>query len=484
MSENLKNKTVKGVIWSFVDNIGNQGITFLVGIVLARLLSPEEYGLIGIITIFIAIFNSIVDSGLSNALIRKEKITEQDYNTVFISNMVISIVLFVVMYLSAPLIASFFEQPLLTALTRAMSFIIIVNALAIIHRTKLVKCIDFKTQTKISVASSIISGAIGIYMAIIGMGVWSLVGQLVVRQVLNTVLLWVASKWYPKLQFSWRSFKELFGFGWKLMASCLIDTIWREIYQIVVGKFYSAATLGQYARAHQFSSIFSSNITAVIQRVSYPVLSSIKDDPERLKQAYRKVLKITMFITFVLMFGLAATSRPLIVVLLGDQWMEAASFLPILCFQMVLYPLHAINLNILQVYGRSDLFLKLEIIKKIVAILPLVLGILVDIYWMLWCSVLTGIFAYYLNSYYSGKLLNYSIFQQIKDISPSMAIALIMSALIHLITYMSISPMIQLATQLLAGMVILILLCKLTKINEYSELKKILYSLKNRKALS
>lgn len=477
MSENLKNKTVKGVGWSFMDNISNQGITFLVGIVLARLLTPEEYGLIGIITIFIAVFNSIVDSGFSNALIRKNDTTDKDYNTVFITNMVFSAVLFVAMFFSAPFIAKFFNQPQLEPLTKVMSSIVIINAFAIIQRTILVKNIDFKTQTKISVISSVTSGVIGIGMAVCDMGVWSLVGQQISRQLLNTLFLWIFSKWRPKLQFSWNSFRELFGFGWKLLVSALIDTVWREIYQVVIGKFYSAASLGQYTRAHQFSSIFSSNISGVIQRVSYPVLSAIQDDKERLKQAYRRVIKITMLVTFVLMLGLAAVAKPMILVLIGPNWMEAANFLPILCLSMMMYPLHSLNLNMLQVQGRSDLFLKLEIIKKIVAVGPLLLGIFVGIYWMLIGSVFTGLIAYYLNSYYSGKLLKYTFWQQIKDVLPSFGIAAIMAMAIYPITIAPFSPFVQLVLQLVAGATITIVLCELTKLEEYIELKGIALSM-------
>ena len=314
MSQSLKQKTVKGVGWSFADNIANQGVTFLVGLVLARLITPEEYGLIGIITIFIAVFNSIVDSGFSNALIRKNDIKDIDYYTVFITNMVLSVVLFVAFFFLAESIAVFFNQPLLKPLTQVMGIIVIINAFAIIQRTILVKKIDFKTQTKASVISSVTSGLIGIVMAFMGYGVWSLVGQQLSRAMLYTSCLWLYSRWIPKLQFSWNSFKELFGFGWKLLVSALIDTVWREIYQVVIGKCYSPATLGQYTRAQQFSSIFSSNLSSVIQRVSYPVLSTLQDDKLRMKEGYRRVIKITMLVTFVLMLGLAAVSKPMILV--------------------------------------------------------------------------------------------------------------------------------------------------------------------------
>lgn len=473
MSESLKNKAIKGVSWSFVDNISGQGITFLIGVILARILTPEEYGLIGIIAIFIAVFNSIVDSGFSNALIRKNDAKDTDFNTVFISNMVFSVILFFILFFSATIIANFFDQPQLKPLTQVMACIVIINAFAIIQRTILVKRIDFKTQTKVSLIASITSGVIGIGMALYDFGVWSLVGQQISRQLLNTLFLWFYAKWYPKLQFSLNSFKKLFNFGWKLLVSELIATVWREIYQIVIGKCYSAATLGQYTRAHQFGSIFSSNLTIIIQRVSYPVLSSMQDNKERLKEGYRRVIKITMLATFVLMLGLAAVSKPMIQVLVGDQWLIAAKFLPIICLQMMLYPLHAINLNMLQVQGRSDLFLKLEIVKKCVGIIPILLGIFINIYWMLWGSVGTGIFAYYLNSYYSGKFLNYSTIAQVKDILPSFGVAVLMAILTYAVSLISLSPFILLPLQILVGTIVTFVLCEWLQLEEYKEIKKI-----------
>lgn len=480
MSESLKSKTVKGVGWSFADSIGSQGITFVVGLVLARMLTPAEYGLIGIILIFVNIFNSIVNSGFSAALIRKKDATDDDYSTVFITNMAISIVLAIALFFSAPLIADFFNQPQLVALSKAMSCIVIINALGLVQFTILTKRIDFKTHTKISLIASISSGIIGIGMAFAEYGVWALVGQQISRQLLNTLLLWLYNKWIPKMHFSTKSFKELFGFGWKLLVSSLIDVAWRDIYQIVIGKCYSPSTLGQYTNAHHFGSIFSSNLTSIIQRVSYPVLSSIQDDKDRMKQAYRRVIKVTMLVTFVFMLGLAAVAKPMILVLIGDQWLIAAMFLPIICLQMMLYPLHAINLNMLQVQGRSDLFLRLEIIKKAIAVIPLLLGIFIDIYWMLWGSVFAGMFAFYLNSYYSGKLLNYSTTDQVKDILPSFGIAVIMAIITYLVSLLPLSPFIILPLQIIIGAVITIVLCEIIKPEEYKELKSIALSAKQK----
>ena len=471
--KSLKSKTVKGASWSLIDSIAGQGITFLVGLVLARLLSPEEYGLIGIILIFVSVFNCIVDSGFSNALIRKNDAKDIDYNTVFIINLILSIALFGILYASAPSISLFFRQPQLIPLLRVMGTVVIINAIAIIHRTILVKAVDFKTQTKVSIISSIFSGIIGITMALKGLGVWSLVAQQISRQLLNTVFLWIYTNWYPKFKFSIQSFKELFSFGWRLLVSSLIDVIWKEIYQVIIGKFYTPVALGQYTRAQQFASICSSNLTTVVQRVSFPVLSSVQDDKERLKSGYKRIIKVTMLVTFVLMFGLAAVAKPLVITLIGEQWLPCVPFLQIICLQMMLYPLHSLNLNMLQVQGRSDLFLKLEILKKIIAIVPLALGIFVNIYWMLGGSVVTGIIAYYLNAYYSGPFLNYSINEQVKDILPSFGVAASMAVPVFALSFIPMSPFILLPLQVFVGAVITIGICEATKLPEYIEIKGI-----------
>lgn len=477
MSESLKNKTVKGTVWSSLDAFLGQGITFLVGLVLARLLSPEEYGLIAIITIFISVFNSIVDSGFSNALIRKQDATEADYNTVFYTNLVISAVLSTALFFGAPLIADFFSRPQLTPLTKAMSSVVIINAFAIVQNIRLTKNIDFKTKTKVSLIASLTSGVIGIAMAFGGFGVWSLVAQQISKQLLNSVFLWFFIRWMPKLLFSWKSFKEMFDFGWKLLVSGLINTIWTEIYQVIIGKFYQPQTLGQYTRAQQFSSIFSSNLTSIIQRVSYPVLSQLQDDKERLKSGYKRIIKITMLVSFVLMLGLAAIAKPMILVLIGDKWLPAVPFLQILCFNMMLYPLHSINLNMLQVQGRSDLFLKLEIVKKIVGVIPLCLGIFVNIYYMLIGSVFVGFFSYFLNARYSGPFLNYSIKEQVKDIMPGFSIALLVALPVYAISYLPLNPFILLPMQLLVGLLIVLILCEKAGLEEYKEIKSIVLGL-------
>lgn len=475
MSEqSLKDKTVKGTIWSAADAFLGQGVTFIVGLVLARLLSPEDYGLIGIVAIFTTILTGIVDSGFSNALIRKKDTTNKDYNTMFITNMLMSIALFVLLFVCSPLIADFFARQELIWLVRAMGLILILQALSITQVTILTKRIDFKTKTKASLISAVLSGAIGIGMAFTGFGVWSLVGQQLSKQLLYTLSLWLFNKWWPKLQFSIESFKYMWGFGWKLMVSGLLNNIWNQLYQVVVGKFYSPATLGQYSRAKDFASIFSSNLTMIIQRVSYPVLAEVQDDRERMVAGYRKIIKTTMFVTAISLLSLGAISDPLLYCLIGPQWHEAASYMPLVCLSMSLYPLHAINLNMLQIQGRSDIFLVLEIVKKIIAIGPICLGIFVNIYWMLIGSIVIGIISFFLNSYYTGRELHYTSWMQLKDIAPSYFVAFVIAFSVYFLKFLPLSYWIVLPLQLLLGTIVFFSLCLFMRLEEYREIKSIL----------
>lgn len=481
MSDSLRHKAIHGVGWSFIDNISSSGITFLVGLILARLLTPAEYGVMAMIAIFIAISTSIIDSGFSNALIRKVHVERVDYNTVFYFNLTVSVILYVLLYLVSPAISIFFQEPILKDVTRVIGWVLIINALAIIPRTQFVREVNFKTQTKVSLISSISSGVVGIGMALGGMGVWSLVGQQLSRQLLNTLFLWIYSKWYPIWEFSTKSFKELFSFGSKLLLSGLLDTIYRNIYYIIIGRFYTSAQLGQYTRAEQFNTIFSSNLTSAVQRVSYPVLSSIQEESERLREAYRKVIKITMLITFACMFGLAAVAKPLIMILIGEKWLPAVYFLQIICFSGMLYPLHAINLNILQVKGRSDLFLNLEIIKKIIAVGPIILGIVYGIEYMLWGGVLTSFIAYFLNSYYSANLINYPTNEQLKDILPTFVISFVVASIMWGLSLWNISAYILLPIQILTGILLALFIYEKLHLDEYSEVKQLVLSALKRK---
>lgn len=474
MTESLKDKTVKGVAWSGIDNVSQMGVSFVVGIVLANLLSPDDYGLLGLITIVTAICTTLVNGGFTTALIRKIDITDDDYNTVFITNLGISVLLYAIIYFCSPFIADFFHREELISLTRVSSIGLIIGAFSLVQSARLTKRIDFKSQTKITLIASVASGVIGIVMALLDFGVWALVAQTLSNQALRTILLWVVNKWIPRLRFSRESFHNLFGFGWKMMLSGLLDTVWKELYQVVVGRFYSAATLGQYTRAEQFSKLFSSNLTNVIQRVTYPVLSNIQDDKKRMVSAYRKMITTTMFFTTISMFFLGAISEPLLYCLIGAKWHEAATYLPLICISGSTYPLHAMNLNMLQVQGRSDLFLGLEIIKKIIALGPLFIGAFIGIMPMLYTNILIAIIAYFLNSYYSGKLIGYSSWMQLKDVAPSYGVATLIALSVFFLKYLPISNWIILPIQLIIGTIVFLSLSHLFKMQEYKELKGIL----------
>jgi O-antigen/teichoic acid export membrane protein len=477
MSEpSLRNKTIKGTFWSAADAFLGQGITFVVGIVLARLLSPEEYGMIGICLIFTTILNGIVDSGFSNAIIRKKEATNEDYNTMFITNMVVSVVLYALLYFLAPLISSFFQMEL-TSIVRVIGLVLIINGLSLTQQTNLTKKIDFKTKTKASIVSAILSGVIGIGMAYAGFGVWALVAQLLSKQIVYTIALWILNRWMPNFHFSVESFKYMWGFGWKLLVSGLLNNIWNQLYQVVVGKFYNAATLGQYTRGREYANIFSANITSIVQRVTYPVLAEVQDEKERMVSAYRKVIKVTMFVTCVCMISLGAVAEPLIYCLIGEKWHQAATFLPLICISMSLYPLHAINLNMLQVQGRSDIFLYLEIVKKIIAIGPLCIGIFFDIYWMLIGSIVTGLICFFLNTYYTGKKLGYSSWKQLKDVAPSYGVALVIALAVYFLKYLPFNHWVILPLQIVVGVIVFFIVCETTKLSEYLEIKKIFLSL-------
>lgn len=478
--QSLKDKTVKGVGWTATESVLRYGVSFVVGIILARLLTPDEYGLIGILTIFITIFEIIIDGGFIYAIIRKKDAKEIDYCTVFYTNLVLSVVMAGVLFAGAGLIAKFFERDELRPLMQVMSSIVVVNALALIQKARLTKALDFKTQTKVSVTAAILSGVIGITMAYLCFGVWALVAQQLSNACLTTLMYWIANRWIPRLQFSIDSFRDMWNFGWKLMLSGIFNSLSTQLHHVVIGRAFSPASLGQYTRAYQFGSIFSNNLTTIVQRVAYPAMSKIQDDPIRLKDAYRRLIKATVFLTFILMLCLAAVAKPLIIVLIGEKWIPAAYMLQIICFSMMLYPLHALNLNAIQVMGRSDLTLRINIIKNLLIAIPVIVGLLTNVYWMLVADVVRGYICYYLNAYYSKPLLNYSIMEQIHDILPSLYIALGVAVPLYLLSFVGCSIYVQLALQIVIGIALFFGICKILKPYEYNELKEITVKLVNK----
>lgn len=470
----LKQKTVSGLLWSFVDTIAGQGITFIVGIILARILSPREFGLIGMITVFIAISESFINSGFSSALIRKKDCTNIDFSTVFYFNLAAGILFFLILFFTAPFIACFFDEPKLKPIVQVLGIVLIIDSLTLMQRTILTKRIDFKLQARISVIASLGSGVIAIVMAYKGFGVWSIVAQRIAKQGFNSIFLWLWNRWKPLLVFSMQSFKELFGFGSKLLVSGLIDTLYRNIYYLIIGKFFSAQELGYYTQAEEFQRIPSQNLNGIIGRVSYPVLASIQDDKLRLKNNYQKLIRSTMFITFVLMLGMAAVAEPMIITLIGEKWRPSIIYLQMLSFVGMMYPLHALNLNMLQVSGRSDLFLKLEVIKKILAIPTIVIGVIWGIKIMILGMIVNTLVAYYLNSYWSGRFIGYSFKQQVVDILPSFGLALMMAVFVYLLgLFLPFSYLWLLIIQIIAGALFILLFCEITRFRDYLFVKEI-----------
>ena len=464
----LKQKTVSGLLWSFVDTMAGQGITFVVGIILARLLTPREFGLIGMITVFIAVSESFINSGFSSALIRKKDCTDTDFSTVFFFNLAAGILFFLLLFFSAPAISGFFNEPELTAILQVLGIVLIIDSLTLIQRTILTKRIDFKLQARISVIASIGSGVVAITMAFYGFGVWALVAQRIVKQGLNSLFLWMWNRWRPLLVFSKESFKELFGFGSKLLVGGLIDTIYRNVYYLIIGKFFSAQELGFYTKADDFQRLPSQNINAIISRVSYPILSIIQSDIPRLKNNYRKLIRTIMFITFILMMGMAAVAEPLIHTLIGAKWEPAIIYLQMLCFVGMMYPLHALNLNMLLVLGRSDLLLKLEVIKKIIAIPTIVIGVFFGIKMMIVGMIVNTLIAYYLNSYWSGVKIGYSFKHQVKDILPSFFLALSMGVIVYFIgVVLPFSYPVKLIIQIVFGGLFVLVISEVTKFRDY-----------------
>jgi len=472
---NLKQKTVSGLFWSFIDNFSKLGLTFVIGIILARLLTPYDFGLIGMTTIFIALSKSLMDSGFTQALIRKKDCTQADYSTVFFFNLLVGFTLYFVLFFCAPIISRFFEEPKLILIIRVIGIGIIVNAFTLVQRARLIKEINFKLQTKISVIASLFSGIIGITMAYRGYGIWSLVFQTLSSFFFTSFLLWIWNKWKPSFVFSKNSFNEMFSFGYKLLISGLIDTAYRNIYLLIIGKYFSTADLGFYTRADQFNNLPSSNITGVIQRVSYPMLSKIQDDPQRLKLAYQKVIKSTMLLSFTAMMIMAASAKPLILSLIGEKWLPSVIYLQLLCFVGMQYPLHAINLNMLTVQGRSDLFLKLEIIKKILAIPVIIIGITHGIKILILGMIIISVISYFLNSYYSGKYIDYSSWQQLTDIFPSFVLAFFIGSMVYLSGLFLVLPIyLILIIQLVIGGVLFFTIVELFKMKDYIYIKELI----------
>ncbi|WP_314272542.1 lipopolysaccharide biosynthesis protein [Hoylesella shahii] len=431
MSDNLKAKATRGVFWSSVDRFSSQGISFVFTIFLARILDISDYGIVAMIAVFMAVAQVFVDSGFSAALIRKPDLNEEDKSTAFYFNIVVGVVCYGVLFLVSPLIADFYDEALLLPIIRVTGLSIVFNSLCVVQRALFTIAVNFKIQAIISLTCTLISGIVGLVMAYHGYGVWALVAQSTISAFFNFVLLWLCSRWRPVTGFSKASFRYLFSFGSKLLASGLLDTLYNNAYPIVIGKFFNSAQLGLYSRAQGYASLPSSNITGVLQRVTFPLLSLMQNDDERLAFNYRRFLRVSAFVVFPLMVMLAAVATPLIRVLITSKWDGCIQFLQILSLAMMWYPIHSINLNLLQVKGRSDLFLRLEAYKKIMGVLILVCTIPVGVTAMCWGLVFNSLLSLAMNTYYTGKLIKVGFYKQMRDLLPILVNSFVMGEIAY-----------------------------------------------------
>ncbi|MFL7851924.1 lipopolysaccharide biosynthesis protein [Providencia rettgeri] len=436
MSHNLKQKTTSSLKWSAIERLATQLVQLIVMLVLARILGPHAFGLIGMLAVFIAVSQVFVDSGLSSALIRKLDRSELDYSTAFYFNIGIALACYTLLYFCAPYIAHFYQQPELTPLTRVLALVVIINSFGIIQRTKLSIKMDFKTQAKASLIAVTISSLTAFCLAYYNFGVWSLVAQTLVYATFNVIFLNMLHRWLPMLSFSSESFRHLFGFGSKLMLSGLIDSIYQNIYQIVIGKKFNVLDVGYFTQANQLIQTPATTMTAIIQRVTYPMLSSIQNDEQKLNSAYLLTLRLSAVVIFPILFGLGTIADPLIPELLGLEWKAAALLASILAMGLLLYPIHAINLNYLQVKGRSDLFLKLEIIKKVIITIILIITIPFGINAICIGIVIQSYIALFINTYYNGRIGNLSGIIQLKALLPIWLIAIAACSIAWLITHL------------------------------------------------
>ncbi|MES2132271.1 MAG: lipopolysaccharide biosynthesis protein [Bacteroidota bacterium] len=480
----LKEKAVNGVIWSVAERFGNQGIQFIIGLILARLLMPEDYGLIGMLLVFISIAQVFVEGGFSAALIRKSEPTNRDYSTVFWFNLVVAFVFYVIIFLCSPLISEFYQEPLLAPLAKVVALNIIISAFGIIQKTILTKQLDFKSQAKVNLSSIIISGVIGVVCAWQGLGVWALVVQNLSKNILMNIGFWILSSWRPMPIFSERSFKELFGFGSKLLASALINAVSENLYAIIIGKLYNAKSLGFYTRANQFQKLPVSSIYGAIGAVTYPVLAKLQHNNDQLKEGYRSMFRIVAFTLFPVMTILGVVAEPLIRVVLTEKWLPCVTLLQILCIEGAFYPLQAINLDLLKVKGRSDLFLKLEVIKQFFTVLTIVVFFRWGVYGLVWGLIALSIVCYYINTFYSKRLLDYGIIDQIKDLLVFIFMNGLMLLFLLGLKYIITNNMFQLIILPPVGVLFYAVLSNLFKVKELVTLREIFMKLVSKKRVT
>jgi O-antigen/teichoic acid export membrane protein len=461
MSE-LKSQTIKGVFWSFVEKFGSQFVLLISQIILARLLEPRDFGILGMLAIFIAVSQAFIDSGFDNALIQKKNADQTDFSTVFFFNISIGLVLYLILFLVAPLIADFFRTPELIDLTRVVCLILVINSFGLIQFVKFKIDMDFKSIAQVVVAANLISAIIGVGLALLNYGVWALAAQVMGIYVFRTLFFWIKSSWRPSLQFSVKSFKSLFSFGSKLLLSGLISQTFENIYLLVIGRMFSATALGFYDQARKFQQVPVATLAQVVGNVTFPAFSKIQDENERLRLGFRKLIKLLVFINFPLMIGLAVVAKPLFIVVLGEKWLPSVPYFQLLCIAGMIYTLHSSNLNILKVKGRSDLFLYLEIIKKIFVVMAIIIGLQWGIMGLVVGQIFTSFISFFINAFYTGKLISYSTINQIKDISQTFLITVVTAGVMSA-GWLIENEILSLSYQIPVGIVTYLLLAGATK---------------------
>lgn len=437
---NIKSDTIRGVKWNAIGRLSTSAVTFLLGIVLARILSPADYGTVGMIAIFLAIAKTFIDSGFAFALIRKKELSETDCSTVFYFNLIVSVLCYGFLFVSAPYISSFFNTPILTEVVRVSSLVLIIGAFGSVQNSLLTRDVNFRSLAIANLISHIISGAIGIAMAYNGYGLWSLVYQSLSQSFFYSFILWVFSKWRPSFLFSWQSFRELFSFGGKLLGSRLLDTFFTNITTMAIGKFYTPQDLGYYSRGHGTATLPSSFLYSIIGSVSLPILSKLQDDDTALLNVYRKYIKTCSMVIFFVMLLLAALAEPFVIAVYGEKWQPAVIFLQIFSLSYMFYHINAINVSLLLAKGRSDLNLRIEIIKKIIIAIGLVVSIPLGVLAICLASLFTSQLSLIVNTHYTRKLFNFGYLKQWKDFSPYIIYSLISCIPSFTLSYSSLNP--------------------------------------------
>lgn len=459
-----KKKIIYNLFWKFMERMGNRLVQFIVQIILARLLLPKDFGIIVLIIIFINISNVFIQNGFSTALIQKKHVDDVDFSSIFYISLFLSILLYIILFISAPFIAKFYNEMQLVAVLRVLSIILIIGVFNSIQNSFLARNMLFKKLFFSSFIAIIISGIVGILFAYWGFGVWALVAQQILNQLLITITLWFTIKWRPKLLFSFKKIKVLFSFGWKLLVSSLIDTLDKNIRELIIGKLYSTSLIGIYNRGKQFPELIIGNINGTIQSVLFPTLASQQGNIKKVKDMVRRAILTSSFIVFPLMIGLAIIAKPLVIIVLTEKWLPSVPFIQIFCISYSLWPIHTANLQAINAIGRSDIFLKLEIIKKLIGWSILIISIPFGIYAIAFGLVLSGILSSFINAYPNSKLLGYSYKKQIIDIFPSLLLSLLMGALIYPIQFMNLNIWITLVMQICIGALLYIGMALLFKL--------------------